>query len=155
MLPNRVGVRAQVGVWSRGGPAAAILHLRCPSITTHHSSTPLSQPCPCLLLPPPPSSTSPTLQELAATSLHDQLHERHLRPQWGLFLQLAEDIAAALTHCHAQRPPIVHRDLSAKNILLAADGRARLADFGLAKRRRGDCLSADEVRRVLKGGGWL
>ncbi|PSC72746.1 serine threonine-kinase EDR1 isoform X1 isoform A [Micractinium conductrix] len=85
------------------------------------------------------------IQELAATSLHDELHKRHRRPLYGTLLQLAEDIAMALDHCHSQRPPLVHRDLSAKNVLLGLDGRARLADFGLAAARRRSFLSADKA----------
>lgn len=63
-------------------------------------------------------------------------------------MQLAEDIASALEHCHAQRPPVVHRDLSGRNVLLAGDGRsARLADFGLAAAKRRTYLSSDKVKR--------
>lgn len=86
-------------------------------------------------------------------SLHTQLHERRLRPQWGLFLQLAEDVAAALAHCHARRPPVAHCDLSARNVLLSGGGRALLADFGLARRRRGDFLSGAGVRCWRELGG--
>lgn len=84
-------------------------------------------------------------QELAHGSLHDQLHTLRLRPQYGLLMQLAQDIASALEHCHAQRPPVVHRDLSARNVLLGGDGRARLADFGLAAAKRRTFLSSDKV----------
>ena len=94
------------------------------------------------------------LQELAADSLHDRLHHQRRRPEYGLFLQLAEDIAGALEHCHSQRPPVVHRDLSAKNVLLGLDGRARVADFGLAATRRRTFLSNDKASssgRVLPG----
>ncbi|KAI3435572.1 hypothetical protein D9Q98_001637 [Chlorella vulgaris] len=85
------------------------------------------------------------IQELGAGTLHDQLHQRHCRPQYGLFMQLAEDVAAALAHCHSQRPPVVHRDLSARNVLLGMDGRARLADFGLAAAKRRTYLSLDKT----------
>lgn len=94
---------------------------------------------------------APTNQELAHGSLHDQLHTLRLRPQYGLLMQLAEDIASALEHCHAQRPPLVHRDLSARNVLLGQDGRARLADFGLAAAKRRTYLSSDKARRCA----WL
>ena len=58
-------------------------------------------------------------------------------------------MASALAHCHTQRPPLVHRDLSAKNVLLGlADGRARVADFGLCAAKRHTFLS-DDRRGVL------
>jgi class 3 adenylate cyclase/tetratricopeptide (TPR) repeat protein len=48
----------------------------------------------------------------------------------GGALELAEQIAWALAHAHGHG--IVHRDLKPGNVWLAADGTARLGDFGLA-----------------------
>lgn len=94
------------------------------------------------------------VQELAPTSLHDLLHRERRRPQYGALLAAAEALAAALHHCHTLSPPLVHRDMSAKNVLVGADGRMRLADFGLSKRRRGEGLSPDHVSwRALGHGG--
>jgi class 3 adenylate cyclase len=45
-------------------------------------------------------------------------------------LMIAEQVALALEHAHALA--IVHRDLKSANVWLAADGSARLGDFGLA-----------------------
>ena len=104
------------------------------------------------MLPPLQLLHHRLLQELAVDSLHDRLHHQRRRPEYGLFLQLAEDIAAALEHCHSQRPPVVHRDLSSKNVLLGVDGRARVADFGLAATRRRTFLSND---KASCGGCWL
>ena len=44
---------------------------------------------------------------------------------------LFHQIAAAIAHAHARG--LIHRDLKPANILLAPDGTARVADFGLAR----------------------
>ena len=48
-------------------------------------------------------------------------------------LFILQDVARALVYLHAQKPPIIHRDLTASNVLLTPDMRAKLADLGVAK----------------------
>ena len=45
-------------------------------------------------------------------------------------LRILNDVAQGLAFLHSQRPPIVHRDLNATNILLDSNMVSKLADFG-------------------------
>lgn len=50
-------------------------------------------------------------------------------------LQLAADVTEALVYVHSFTPPIVHRDLKSRNVLLSEDMRGHLSDFGVARVR--------------------
>ena len=43
------------------------------------------------------------------------------------------DVACGLHYLHSQDPPLVHRDLSSRNVLLSESLQAKIADFGVAR----------------------
>jgi serine/threonine protein kinase len=54
-------------------------------------------------------------------------------PPPGLGVFVAHEVGRALGAAHAMRPPILHRDVSATNVLLSRTGGVKLADFGIGK----------------------
>ena len=45
-------------------------------------------------------------------------------------IQILNDVAKGLHHLHSQTPAIIHRDLTASNVLLDSNGTAKISDFG-------------------------
>jgi serine/threonine protein kinase/tetratricopeptide (TPR) repeat protein len=74
------------------------------------------------------------------SALQDAGEQRRLEP--GEALRIAIQLCHALEHAHSRG--VVHRDLKPGNVWLAADGSARLGDFGLA-------VSADRTRLTQEG----
>src|SRR5882757_1685357 len=50
---------------------------------------------------------------------------------WRLRLSFATDIARALAYLHARK--CIHRDLKGENLLVTANGRLKITDFGFAR----------------------
>jgi len=61
------------------------------------------------------------------------LIKKNPRLEGRLRLKIARDIAAGMVYLHSSTPPIVHRDLKSPNILLNADNKSLVADFGLSR----------------------
>ncbi|KAL5229957.1 hypothetical protein ABZP36_028733 [Zizania latifolia] len=65
---------------------------------------------------------------------------------WTKRLAVIRDVARALAFLHAEcQPPVLHGDLKPSNVLLDADFRAKLADFGLARFKTPDAIAASGV----------
>ena len=91
-----------------------------------------------------PDSRLPALvMERLLTSLHDLL-DPEIPPPPGapsplsfftmdLKCSVLYDVASGLAYLHGQSPPIIHRDLSARNILLNSRMVGKLADLGVAR----------------------
>ena len=86
-----------------------------------------------------PGSRMPALvMEKLATSLHDILDPEPQPPTkpfipYSLKRSVLHDVARGLSFLHSHSPPIIHRDLSARNVLLNEGMVAKLADLGMAR----------------------
>ncbi|ONI84770.1 serine/threonine protein kinase [Saccharothrix sp. ALI-22-I] len=70
------------------------------------------------------------LEYLPSRSLQELIAERGPLPE-ALVATIGSQVASALAAAHAAS--IVHRDVSSFNVLLAEDGTAKIADFGIAR----------------------
>ena len=80
-----------------------------------------------------PNTTLPVLvMERLASSLHDTLESN---PNIPLSVKgsILADIARGLVYLHNCSPPVIHRDLSAKNVLLSTSMVAKIGDLGNAR----------------------
>ena len=86
-----------------------------------------------------PGSRLPALvMERLLTSLHEIL-DPEPPPETKPYIPVAlkrsvlHDVARGLSFLHSHSPPIIHRDLSARNVLLNSGMLAKIADLGVAR----------------------
>ena len=71
------------------------------------------------------------LMERLMTSLHDYLiNPQHSNLPVERKVSILLDTARGLDYLHNHTPAIIHRDLTAKNVLLDSELRAKISDFG-------------------------
>ena len=91
-----------------------------------------------------PGSQLPALvMERLLTSLHDLLDPETDTPPppdapkpffpLSLKCSILDNVACGLAYLHERSPPIIHRDLSARNVLLNSGMVAKIADLGVAR----------------------
>ena len=80
------------------------------------------------------------LTELMPCSLYDVLENRKLSLELPDVIDLSLGISNGLDYLHQHNPAIIHRDISAKNILLTGNT-AKIADLGQAKLFDSNALS--------------
>ncbi|GLD96558.1 hypothetical protein PINS_up005241 [Pythium insidiosum] len=57
-------------------------------------------------------------------------------------MDVALGVARAMAYLHHQHPVVIHRDIKARNVLLADDWSPRLIDFGVSRRRIDHTMTA-------------
>ena len=90
-----------------------------------------------------PGSRLPALvMERLLTSLHDLLAPDAPPPSgavtplsfsMALKCSVLHNVACGLAYLHERSPPVIHRDLSARNVLLDSEMVAKIADLGVAR----------------------
>lgn len=81
------------------------------------------------------------MEYLQGHTLQEIIKGRGKLPE-DMAMTIAYEIAKALDYLHLHK--CVHRDLKPRNIMVTADGEAKLLDFGMARRIQEDTLSSSQ-----------
>ena len=95
------------------------------------------------------------IMEKMMISLHDMLvsdktssNVSQPRIPFNFKCSILQDISQGLSYLHKHNPPLIHRDLSAKNVLLNSAMAAKISDLGMAR-----TLPAKELETESTGSG--
>jgi hypothetical protein len=69
----------------------------------------------------------------ARGNLFDLLHAEDLELPWRLRVSFALDAARGMRFLHSRSPVVIHRDLKSLNLLVSAEWRVKVSDFGLSR----------------------
>ena len=83
------------------------------------------------LVPHPHNRRPILLMELMEESLTSFLEKSSTPLPYYIQVNITHDITQALAYLHTNR--VIHRDLSSNNVLVNADNRAKVTDFGMSK----------------------
>lgn len=62
-----------------------------------------------------------------------QCLEAHVTLPLQIKCSVLLDVAKGLNYLHCKKPPIVHRDITANNVLLTLDFAAKISDLGVSR----------------------
>jgi len=77
----------------------------------------------------------------------DALLEHRLNIPITMKVAFLNDVAKGLAYLHSHEPPIIHRDLTARNVLLNSAMVAKITDFGVSLK----CIYRNEAPWLLSG----
>jgi len=73
------------------------------------------------------------MEYLSSGSLNNLLYDATQEISWERRWGYAREASIGMTYLHTRNPPVLHRDLKSKNLLIAADGRIKITSFGLCR----------------------
>ena len=92
------------------------------------------------------------IMEKLVCSLHDRLCcSFQPPPVFPTKLRILLDVAEGLCYLHGQDPAVIHRDLTARNVLLDSQGLAKISDFGNSTIIQIDQMSTQESMTCTPG----
>ncbi|KAH9126827.1 hypothetical protein LEN26_009243 [Aphanomyces euteiches] len=88
-------------------------------------------------------------------SMHGVIHAEDIKIDWSLLLRMLLDSARGMNFLHCSTPPLIHRDLKSINLLIDADWRCKVSDFGLSKLKAFNSNSTSAQRLYVGSPLWL
>ncbi|OQR83960.1 protein kinase [Achlya hypogyna] len=78
-------------------------------------------------------------------SVFDVLHVKCLALDWSLLLRILLDASQGMAFLHQYKPPVIHHDLKSLNMLLDANWRCKVSDFGLSRFKKKHIMDSQQT----------